>query len=470
MRNLFLPRKYSELLRYKPNQLDFLESLFFKYIPLDTKEYFQDIFLTPKLWRRKFEQLVIDKSPKELSIIAIKLCLAYFKFEIPDTKENIVAKALFENYIYGKPGKEMLFQELSNLLLLSYHYYASPQIKEISFRSKQSLYEKIYSIREERYNNISNYKRNKSTFMYLFLTNKENNRFSLENQKIYDLDFINSMTSSTTKSSNPFAMNKCHLEKTANINLSKMLEKYTEMLIDSNQDTDHVVSNDKILKHTTLYNHFILERLSCINFLNAYMKFTNNRQSDHIHFKTIQEYAICPLLNFRAFIPSTIDIFYTDNPFYETITEFDYSLNHHLKQFLNQLTTCILPILDITFRYLISLQYHIKTTSDKTKSTYAFREHITTTFDKNLCDISATDLSRFFKTTNRKATATKCDFADFNNPQYPSSFYIDLFYKIASKYPKITTVKKALLSTHKEYINLILNYQEEFPLGIHPIK
>lgn len=469
MRNLFFPRTYSEVLRYKPNQLDFLESLFFKYIPLDTKEYFQDMFLTPKLWRRKFEHLVIDKSPKELSTIAIQLCLPYFKFEIPDTSGNMTTKFLFEKYIYGETSKEMLFQELSNLLLLSYHYYASPQIKEISFRSKQALYEKIYFIREERYNNISNYKRSKSTFMDLFLTSAKNNKFSLENQKIYDLDFINSMTSSTAKSSNPFAINKCHLEKTANIKLSKMLEKYTKMLIDFNQDTDHIASNDKILKHTTLYNHFILERLSCINFLNAYIKFTNNCKSNHIYFKTIQEYAICPLLNFRAFIPSIIDRFYTHNPSYETTIEFDYSLNYHLKQFLKQLTTCILPILDITFRYLISLQYHIKT-NDKTKSTDAFREHITTTFDKSLCDISAIDLSRFFKITNRKVTATKYNLADFNKTQFPSLFYIDLFDKIASKHPKITTVKKTLLSTHKEYINLILNYQEEHPLGIHTIK
>ena len=482
MDNLFtnLPRNISRVLPYKSGQLELLEHLFLQYVPLDAVTAHPKIICTPNDLRRNYSHIIEGKSPRELTWLAIQLCKPYFEFLTDGRdwsglfvsgKENVSLpqRVIFDQYIFGETGKTMLLEEVSELLLISYFYHTAPTIGDVDEKFRSSFYDKLQSKTskaKERYESVDNYKRQKSIFEKIFLLKNKKNIFTLECQNIYDVDFLASMLKNLRRSINPFVLNSADKIKARKMNIFAMLNQYCDMF-DSNNEGEDV--NTIISKNYNMYNQYILERLSAVNFLNSLIKVKEECGNDYTlnnaHLKRLGKFVMCPLLNYRAFVLESIAGFYRINPQLKNYLITEPMFNSELTMLVEKLTKCTLPIVDIAFRYLVGLQYNQRMRG-RLQGRREFIETIRKEFNDELTGIATSKRMKFFHANKNGITPVKSGFSKTVNDQFFWHFYINFFEDVAKQRINYLSIKKAFSDLNKNKMISLYNYKEENVSGI----
>ena len=377
MRNIFSSMDFSYM-QSDPHgitPLAYIENSLFKLVPLELMQLDLPYTCTLDEWRIAFKNAATEESPDQLARTALELGCYYRDFI-----GNNAAHYKYEPLVQDNHHEENIAKiqrllsedELLTNLLLSYYYYSS-NIKTHStdcFESHaldkfcKGKYDKtIDRLTKQK----DAYRDQNPFFTYSFLrwttTIKGTHPFYIDNP--YDTGFILSMLISLRKSLNPFVLNKEDYGKNRKINLQSMKEYYKAIPLTS---SDNDVITDLLKNHArrhynhnyaSIYNQFLLERLSAMNFF-AELNDQKLPIGSPLYY-TLNRYILCPLLNFR------IDVLKFNKELIKNNLEVAYDIEwcHTLTRILYQIINCTIPIYEMIFYYLMELRYNSKNFSNK---------------------------------------------------------------------------------------------------------
>lgn len=380
MKNIFslLPQEFLLRLPIDEERMMTAESIFQIYAPIDGGNFEISPLMSPQKWRARVQDVLANKSPQEIAVLAINAGRVYFEF--PSAPTPYLQNQILDQFLEMNNLKNScVTNELTSFLVLSYFYrYSHSNPPEVSDRhNRDSSLTECFNILANKedalYRRKDNFCRQASLFKEVFLSAPGKNSFDI--QTPYDLELLECMLSSLRKNCNPFVLSQ--RENQINFDVKSILNRYERM--DFPKDNS-ILRIDEALKDTVyedypkasfpIYNQWLLERLTAVNFLCRYQALREHASPQSPLFSALESYVTCPLLDFRMrlldFHESRGTIFY-DKQSMELWC-------HYLTLVLNQLLRCTLPVLDLTFHYFMALRYRQKIQDAMGKTQSSFRK------------------------------------------------------------------------------------------------
>lgn len=321
-----------------------------------------------KLKKILLEKLEKNKSAYSIAEMAIALCSPYLKYESKQINNEIhhldweTRLDLIEEYdkerknilnlFYESIYKESYKEELIHFIILSYHYN-----KSLMKLKKGEEVQRVYGEKKKTASSVSDklvkfYKterKNKSIILSPFINRSESNNIDFYSH--YDIEILLGLIESTNEAYNPFL----HLSnfEYSEVNINKFLSLFKNMHLNKKDE----IKNDFYSEEIFIYNQYLLERITNLNFINLLYELQNKYKEYNKDLNSLYQIAASPLLNFRLDFLNAIysilgkirssKIIYIDG--YKRI------IYHESREILKHQLACVLPILNFTFYYLISL-------------------------------------------------------------------------------------------------------------------
>lgn len=313
------------------------------------------------------------------------------KIELPNEQKAIVTQLAeaFQEDLF-KPS--IYLKELKQLMILDYCYrksYSPIKKADLADLFKQkSLYstqqspdeliycrdaKKIYDRLDIIYRSSNSAPRhtNQPDFLYPFSEGTVASKTAPPNAKIYlaikswyESEIFLGLIRSNSKKKNPFGLSnrtnkngqpiksnlKLFLNGFKGITISSDYKFSTLSKIDPKTIDELNLCDEKL----QIYNQFILERLSCINFINKLYKLNSINSLPFDTLQSLKEFVLSPLLHFRLRVLDFHEKHYSTclKPYPECLSIW----NTFLQKTLMHQITCTLPILKLIFYSLMNLK------------------------------------------------------------------------------------------------------------------
>ena len=342
----------------------------FRFAPLNT-EFTQDKQSeeTPEDLINSIKEMTTKKSISELIELVLQLGAPYWKFECSRSFEEMWA--YLNKRIVCDPPPELgqaLRDDLKMWLSLSLFY--SSVFLDNSHIKKGELNTICPSKSNKRtfYQYLNNFKKRSPIFLEAFY-NGEN----IDTTNFLDLEIISKIVSSVDYFKNSFLLSaerpnnlpKNPLRLFADLTLNP--EAPSEFLSNLLSYGENPVTRKFNYQICAIYNQFLLERISCMNFLsvfaNCYLENEPNlfkyTGTNLFRLKWLIDMVSSPLLNFRL---AFLKYFARSNPTFESDENI---VAIHLSRFIDYHLRCTIPLLDLLIHFVIGIRLSKQSKADR---------------------------------------------------------------------------------------------------------
>lgn len=398
------------------------------------------------------------KDIKDIADVTLDLCTSYLVPNIPMTssfEEITLSHKLLMSPTYEHINKSIFNNtyksELKTLMTLSYFYTKNIEYKPIHKNDERLLkfFENKFSpsYKTKQHNDPDYYldprklrdklhyffkRNNNQPFMpFFFEGNPIKKSWSMKIMSVLDIEILLALIRSSSKKKNPFVSSM-----SPNININMFLQNLNLVTLDSTRESSILnYFSDSSITPTQLciYNDFFLERITNLNFINAFYQLKTNLSfiPDPI-ISSLTNFIISPLLSTRLEILNYI-CNYSQTPG----LSFDVFplISNYLEKIFSHQILCALPITNLVFHYLMNIKF---------KNSSLFNEQIDYFFKNND--------NHFFNFNTNKVIPMKHPLPTKPNN---NTEYINLMNIIYKKF----IFKSKYYSTHnfEELLNNIIN-------------
>lgn len=372
MENLFssIPNDAKiELLNNKKKQRS-LAMYLFRFAPLNM-EFTQDKQHgeTPEDLINSIKEMTAGKSISELIDLVLQLGAPYWEFECSRSFEEMWA--YLNKGIVCDPPSELghsLKDDLKMWLSLSLFYSSVFLDNSYITKGELNLFSPSKSNKRTFYQTSEKFTKRSSMFLTAFFNSEKYNTTNF-----LDLEILSKIVSSTEYSKNSFL-----LSAECPHNLPKdPLRLFADLTLNPNNPSEFLrnllsygekpVSRKFNYQICTFYNHYLLERLSCMNFMAVFANCYWGNESplskysgtNLFRLKWLVDMVSSPLINFRLVF---LKFLAKSNPTFE----YDESVVAlKLSRFIDYHLRCTIPLLDLLIHFVIGIRLSKQSKSDR---------------------------------------------------------------------------------------------------------
>ena len=369
-------------LLYSHEKRESVARYLYRYAPLDYSTNFQTMSdKTPKTLVSSIHEIAKGKTVADLADVTLQLGAHYWRFDNSSTFRD-----MWDSFEHGPIGasygvnlpkikdmlQDSLQSDLKRWMLLSLFYSSSYQSsEELQIPTLSRI---LYPNNSERLfgQRLKKFYEKSPLFLKAFFQPPKK---SVSNEKRYididnflDLEIISKIISTKLASANSFILSnqrpKVMPDNPLELfdDLTLVPEKVSDVLQKLLEDNENRFSRILNPEICTVYNHYLLERISCMNYMACFSNLLSNSIHNEYSFGTFNllnakgllDMAASPLLNFRlAFLKTFFSVFHwkSDGP--------SSLFPLYAERFIAYHFRCTIPIMDVLFHFIIGIRmYH----------------------------------------------------------------------------------------------------------------